>query len=118
MLDADIYTTVGTDEKVAHLMAQFGLPRDRIFSSRDQSFAKGIMEKTRGEGVQFVLNSLYGELLHLTWTCVAPFGIMVEIGKRDLVESARLDMKPFLANRTYSCVDIDAFVERPGTMMR
>ncbi|KAI9692407.1 MAG: Type I Iterative PKS [Bathelium mastoideum] len=118
MVGAELYTTVGTDEKVAHLMEQFGLPRDRIFSSRDQSFAKGILEKTRGEGVHLVLNSLYGELLHLTWTCVAPFGIMVEIGKRDLIESARLDMKPFLKNRTYSCVDIDAFAESPGRATR
>ena len=118
MLGADLYVTVGTEEKVAHLMQNFGIPRDRIFSSRDPSFVKGIMDKTRNEGVHLVLNSLFGELLHLTWNCVAPFGRMVEIGKHDLIGSGKLDMKPFLANRTYSCVDMDGFFERPEKLRR
>ncbi|ORY70957.1 uncharacterized protein BCR38DRAFT_404090 [Pseudomassariella vexata] len=62
-------------------------------------------------GVDVVLNSLSGELLHATWSCVAEFGKMVEIGKRDLIGGTKLDMRP--ANRSYCCVDIDQLWSRP-----
>jgi NADPH:quinone reductase-like Zn-dependent oxidoreductase len=107
MVGAEIYTTVGNEEKVKHLMETFGLPRNRIFNSRDTSFVGDIMRETNGEGVDLALNSLSGELLHATWKCVAAFGKMVEIGKRDLMGSGKLDMSTFLANRSYCCVDLD-----------
>lgn len=64
------------------------------------------MRATSGQGVDLVLNSLGGDLLHASWKCVAPFGKMVELGKRDLAEFGKLDMEPFLDNRTFSCVDL------------
>ena len=110
--------TVGTEQKVQHLMKTFGIPRKRIFSSRDDSFVEGVMRETQYNGVDLVLNSLSGELLHATWQCVAPFGKMVEIGKRDLIGFGKLDMNVFLANRSYCCVDADALRERPSIVNR
>jgi NADPH:quinone reductase-like Zn-dependent oxidoreductase len=118
MLGADIYVTVGNDEKVQYLQDNFNLPRNKILHSRDSSFVKDLMRETDGQGADLVLNSLSGELLHATWSCVAPFGRMVEIGKRDLLGGATLDMRTFLANRTYSCVDIDQFWKRPTVLKR
>jgi NADPH:quinone reductase-like Zn-dependent oxidoreductase len=116
MIGADIYVTVGNDEKVKFLMENFGIQRNKIFNSRDASFLEGVMRETHGRGVDVVLNSLSGELLHATWQCVAPFGKMVEIGKRDLLGAAKLDMSPFLANRSYCCVDLDQISkEKPRT---
>jgi len=82
-LGADIYTTVGSDEKAAFLAKEFGIPRNRIFNSRDSSFLQGIMEATHGSGVDLVLNSLSGELLAASWKCVALDGAIIDIGKRD-----------------------------------
>lgn len=107
MAGADIFVTVGNEEKIRYLMDTFQIPRHRIFNSRDDSFVDGINGATRGKGVDLVLNSLSGELLHATWRCVAEFGTMVEIGKRDLLGSGKLDMDVFLANRSYCCVDLD-----------
>lgn len=118
MLEADIYATVGNDEKVKFLMDNYQIPRNKIFNSRNDSFVEGIMHETEGQGVDLVLNSLSGELLHATWTCVAEFGTMVEIGKRDLIGNGKLDMNPFLANRSYSCVDIDQLWKKPALMRR
>ncbi|KAI1209352.1 fatty acid synthase S-acetyltransferase [Annulohypoxylon truncatum] len=118
MLGADIYATVGNDEKVQFLMDNYHLPRNKIFNSRNDSFVEGIMRETRGAGVDLVLNSLSGELLHATWTCVAEFGSMVEIGKRDLIGNGKLDMNAFLANRSYCCVDIDQLWKKPALMTR
>lgn len=106
-LGCDVYCTVGSEEKVQFLMDTYGLPRNRIFHSRDRSFVDDCLRETNGEGVHLVLNSLSGELLHATWEVVAPFGSLIEIGKRDLLGHGKLDMKPFLANRSYCCIDID-----------
>ncbi|KAI4228292.1 MAG: hypothetical protein L6R36_001722 [Xanthoria steineri] len=110
---AEIYVTVGNDEKRDFLMQKFDIPGRRIFHSRDSSFKAGVMRETQGEGVDVVLNSLSGELLHATWGCVAAFGKMIEIGKRDLLGGGKLDMNTFLANRSYCCVDIDQFRKKP-----
>lgn len=107
MIGAEIFATVGNDEKVKFLMDSFGLPRNRIFNSRDISFVDDIKRETNDIGVDLALNSLSGELLHATWGCVAEFGKMVEISKRDLMGSGKLDMHTFLANRSYCCVDLD-----------
>jgi NADPH:quinone reductase-like Zn-dependent oxidoreductase len=107
MLGAEIYVTVGSEVKVNYLMDTFGIPRNRIFNSRNDTFVEGVFRETGGVGVDLVLNSLSGELLHATWRCVAEFGKMVEIGKRDLLGSGKLDMDVFMANRSYCCVDMD-----------
>lgn len=117
MLGAELYVTVGS-EKVNFLIENFQIARNRIFHSRDSSFVEGIKRETSGQGVDVALNSLSGELLHATWSCVAPWGHMVEIGKRDLLGGGKLDMQTFLANRSYTCVDIDPLIDRAEVMHR
>ncbi|KAM4058125.1 KR domain-containing protein [Hirsutella rhossiliensis] len=112
MLETDLFVTVGSEDKVAYLMETYDMPRNRIFNSRDASFVDGVMHETNGRGIDFILNSLSGELLHATWGCVAEFGTILEIGKRDLMGNGKLDMKPFLANRSYCCIDIDGLWKR------
>jgi NADPH:quinone reductase-like Zn-dependent oxidoreductase len=73
-LGAEIYVTTGTDKKVEFLVSELGVPRERIFNSHDDSFASDIMRVTNGAGVDVVLNSLSGELLHASWKCVAAYG--------------------------------------------
>lgn len=120
MIGAEIYTTVSSERKVRYLMENFGIPRNRIFNSRTASFADDLLRETGGRGADLVLNSLGGELLHTTWRrCVAKWGTMVEIGKRDLIEVGKLDMDVFLANRSYRCVDMFQMgVERPDITKR
>ncbi|KAK3685289.1 putative polyketide synthase [Podospora appendiculata] len=101
-----IYATVGNPEKVEYLSNTFGVPSSNIFNSRDSSFYPDLMAATGGRGVDLVLNSLSGELLHLSWKCVADFGKMIEIGKRDLVGHGMLGMDLFEANRSYHGVEM------------
>ena len=96
-------------------METHGIPRDHIFYSRDESFKEDILKATDGKGVDLVLNSLSGELLHASWKCVAEYGLLVEIGKRDLIGEGRLTMDLFEANRGYHGVDVSKLcLERPG----
>jgi len=72
------------------------------------------MAETNNRGVDLVLNSLSGELLHASWDCVAEFGAMVEIGKRDLIGQATLNMGAFQQNRSFIGVDISQILtDRP-----
>lgn len=105
MVGAKIFATVGSQEKVQHLIDAFGIPRDRIFDSHNNSFVKDVMKATNGEGVDVALNSLAGELLHSTWRCIAPFGAMIEIGKRDFYGHGKVDMYGCTENRAFFGLD-------------
>lgn len=87
-------------------MKHFEIPASHIFYSRDATFLPGIMTATNGTGVDLVLNSLSGELLHASWQCVAEFGEMVEIGKRDIIGKATLRLDLFAGNRSFLGVDM------------
>ncbi|KAK7215362.1 hypothetical protein V2G26_003365 [Clonostachys chloroleuca] len=113
MVGAEIYATVSNEDKIKLLTDTYGIPRNRIFNSRDTSLYEGVMRETNGVGVDLALNSLAGELLHTTWRCVAEFGKMIEIGKRDLLEAGQLDMAGFLAGRSYHGVFVDMLITRP-----
>jgi NADPH:quinone reductase-like Zn-dependent oxidoreductase len=106
VIGAEIFVTVGALEKKLFLMENYGIPEDHIFSSRDSTFAQGILRVTKGKGVDVVLNCLAGELLRETWNCIAMFGRFVEIGKRDIEINAKLDMEPFKRNVAFSSVDL------------
>lgn len=114
----EIYATVGSETKVQYLVDHFDIPRSHIFSSRDASFHPTLMAATNGRGVDVVLNSLAGELLQASWKCVAEFGKMIEIGKRDFMEHGTLGLEAFGGNRAFFGVDLIRLVEKPGQFAR
>ncbi|KAK3382595.1 fatty acid synthase S-acetyltransferase [Lasiosphaeria ovina] len=103
---ADVFATTSSPEKRAFLRDTLGIPEDRIFYSRDMSFAKGIMRVTGGRGVDVVLNSLTGEGLRAGWQCVAPYGRFVDIAEADIRENANLPMGRFAHNVSFAAVDL------------
>ncbi|KAL2166565.1 hypothetical protein VTG60DRAFT_2512 [Thermothelomyces hinnuleus] len=109
---AEVFATVGSEEKKRFLMERYGIQQDHIFSSRNTSFAEGIMEMTRGKGVDVVLNSLAGTLLQESFNCLAPFGRFVELGKRDFEVNNTLAMEAFTRAVSFSSVDVIALGER------
>ncbi|KAF2464811.1 uncharacterized protein BDR25DRAFT_380712 [Lindgomyces ingoldianus] len=114
---AEIYATVSTDAKRQLLQNDYSIPSSRIFSSRTRDFKKEILHLTQGRGVDVVLNSLAGEGLHASWSCVAPFGTFVEIGKSDIFKKSRLRMDVFDKNVTFASVDLTLMSElRPLTI--
>ncbi|CAI4212777.1 unnamed protein product [Parascedosporium putredinis] len=119
MMGAEIYATVGSTAKKTFIMETYGISEDRIFFSRDTSFAKGIKRATNGRGVDLVLNSLAGDSLRATWECMAHFGRFIEIGKRDILANSGLQMAVFEHNATFASVDLTVVAaERPLVMKR
>jgi zearalenone synthase (highly reducing iterative type I polyketide synthase) len=112
-----VYVTVGSEEKRQFMVEQYGIPNEHIFNSRDSSFVKGIQRITNGRGVDCVLNSLSGELLRVSWACLATFGTFVEIGLRDITNNMRLDMRPFENSTTFTFFNIQTLIDQdPGTL--
>lgn len=111
---ADIFVTVGSRSKKELLMETYSLAEDHIFYSRDVSFAEGIKRRTNGRGVDLILNSLAGEQLTASWTCLASYGRFLEIGKRDILLNEKLPMLEFARNVSFAAIDIAAMIrERP-----
>ncbi|KAL1881223.1 Type I Iterative PKS [Diaporthe australafricana] len=109
-MGAEVYATVGTPEKRETIVREYGIPRNRVFSSRDASFSAGVLAATEGRGVDVVLNSLAGTLLQRSFDVLAPYGRFVEIGKRDLEGNSSLEMKPFSRQATFSSFDLLAML--------
>ncbi|KAF2962673.1 hypothetical protein GQX73_g10900 [Xylaria multiplex] len=111
---AVVYTTVGTTSKQKLLTDLYGIPPQRIFSSRTLSFAENIKRLTNQKGVDVVLNSLAGDALVASWECIAPYGRFIEIGKKDIFSHSKLPMFQFAKNVSFSAVDVGAMTyEKP-----
>ncbi|HGY55104.1 MAG TPA: SDR family NAD(P)-dependent oxidoreductase, partial [Caldithrix abyssi] len=104
MIGAEVYTTAGSEEKHAFLR-EMGVTH--IYNSRSLDFADQIMEDTRGEGVDMVLNSLAGEFIPRSLALLRPYGRFLEIGKTDIYQNSQIDMYPFRNNLAYFAIDLD-----------
>lgn len=109
---ANIFATVGSQQKKEFLMKTYNLADNQIYFSRDTSFARAILQSTNGEGVDVALNSLDGDALQATFNCLAPFGRFIEMGKRDIVQNSRLEMSPFDRNVSFASVDMNVVREK------
>lgn len=105
-IGAEIFVTVGTEVKREFIIKKYGIHPDRIFSSRDTSFAGGVLTMTGGKGVDVVLNTLAGALLQESFNCIAPFGRFIEVGKRDLELNSSLEMGAFARAVSFSHIDL------------
>ncbi|KAI9729806.1 MAG: hypothetical protein M1818_008384 [Claussenomyces sp. TS43310] len=103
---AEIFATVGSTEKREFLKSTFGLTDDHIFNSRNTDFGDQILAATNGRGVDVVLNSLTGDMLDESFRILADGGIMVEIGKKDILDRNSLAMEQFDRNISFKAVDM------------
>ena len=115
-LGARIFATAGNTEKRAYL-AQMGI--QNVMNSRGLFFAEETLHSTKGRGVDVVLNALSGAGIDKSLECLAPFGRLVEIGKRDLADNKPIGLRSLYENKTYSVVDLSTLpVEKPKLFFR
>lgn len=105
---AEVYATVSTPEKREFIKSTFGLADDRIFYSRNTEFGDQVLSATNGRGVDVVLNSLTGDLLDESFRILADGGVVVELGKRDVLNWNSLPMAAFDRNSSFRVVDISS----------
>lgn len=105
-IGAVVYTTAGSYSKRAFISNELGVPETRVFHSRDETFVKELHAATGGKGIDVIVNSLGGDLMHASWSCIASFGRLVEIGKSELATGGKLDMDVFSRNATFTAFDL------------
>ncbi|KAI1175676.1 hypothetical protein F4777DRAFT_598427 [Nemania sp. FL0916] len=108
MLGAEIYATVGTEEKKQELLAMgYGIEEDHILWSRDRFSPKKLLEQTKGKGIDVILCSARGELMHEYWRCIATCGRFVEIGRTEVLDNGNLKLDVFRRNATFASFDLE-----------
>ncbi|MBV1868832.1 MAG: SDR family NAD(P)-dependent oxidoreductase [Marinosulfonomonas sp.] len=113
---AKIVATAGVPQKRA-LLAALGV--DHILDSRSLDFVGDVQRITGGRGVDVVLNSLAGEAMEQSVSCLAPFGRFVELGKRDFLANTALGLRALKDNISYYGVDADQLLlHRPEIAKR
>jgi polyketide synthase 12 len=112
---AQIYATAGSEEKREWLRAQ-GI--EHVSDSRSTSFAADVLGWTHGEGVDVVLNSLSGELMRRSLALVRPGGRFVELGLRDAIAQAQLELAPFMRGLSYTLVNLGELILHAPSRVR
>jgi 1-acyl-sn-glycerol-3-phosphate acyltransferase len=119
LVGAKVFASAGSVTKRSYLQSM-GVAD--VFDSRSLAFAEEIRERTGGEGVDIVLNSLAGEALQAGIGLLAPYGRFVELGKSDIYQNHRVELAPFKKNLSLFAVDLDRMsLEKPdevGEMLR
>ncbi|KAF4965337.1 hypothetical protein FSARC_6852 [Fusarium sarcochroum] len=113
----DIYATAGSQEKRDLLHREYGIPAERIFNSRDASFAPAVLAATKGRGVDVVLNSLPGPLLQASLGVIAPLGYLIEIGKKDIENNSLVALESFSRGVSFVTLDIPSLLRRRGPVV-
>ncbi|HMQ34043.1 MAG TPA: SDR family NAD(P)-dependent oxidoreductase, partial [Chloroflexaceae bacterium] len=109
---AEIFATVGNEEK-REFLRSIGI--QHVMDSRSLTFADEILDRTGGQGVDVVLNSLAGEAIEKSLAILALHGRFLEIGKRDIYQNNRIGLGPFRKNLAYFAIDLARmFTERPA----
>ena len=107
---ARVIATAGSREKRALVKA---LGAEHVLDSRSLAFVDDIRAIT-GDGVDVVLNSLFGEAMERSLNALKPFGRFIELGKRDYVANTHIGLRPFRRNLSYFGVDLDQVLQHQG----
>jgi NADPH:quinone reductase-like Zn-dependent oxidoreductase len=112
-LGAEVFATAGSEEKRA-LLRSLGV--EHALDSRTTEFAARIMELTRGEGVDVILNTLAGEAAPKGLETLRAFGRFLQIDKQDIARGAALDLTPFKRGLSFSAIDLSLFLMQPDRL--
>lgn len=72
--------------------------------------------RTRGKGVDYVLNSLAEDKLAASVRCLGMCGVFLEIGKFDIMNNSKLDMGSFAKEIEFRAVFADNLITRPDDL--
>ncbi|MEU6194849.1 type I polyketide synthase [Streptomyces sp. NPDC047061] len=108
---AEIHATAGSEKRRA-LLRTMGVAH--VADSR-ADFAGPLLDATRGEGMDVILNSLTGAAVDQNLGMLAPYGRYVELAGRDLTNGRTAGLGGLLHNGSFRVLDIAALCrEHPG----
>jgi acyl transferase domain-containing protein/NADPH:quinone reductase-like Zn-dependent oxidoreductase/acyl carrier protein len=112
--NARVIATAGSEAKRSLLKV---LGAHHVLDSRSMQFVEEVRSIT-GDGVDVVLNSLAGEAMERSISCLREFGRFVELGKRDYVSNTHIGLRPFRNNISYFGVDLAPLMANKNNIAR
>jgi fatty acid synthase, animal type len=110
-----VYTTVASAQEGEFLLKTFAaLTPENIGSSQDTTFEDMVKLRTRGKGVDFVLNCLEADKLQASLRCVAKGGKFLEIGQSDMARDQSMGLGQFLRAISFHSIIIDTLLRAPA----
>jgi len=110
---AEVFGTAGSPEK-RMLLESLGV--SNVMNSRSLEFAEQLMERTSGNGVDIVLNSLAGEFIPQSLGVLRPGGRFLEIGKTGTWSNSRVAL--FRNDISYHLFDLMTLCRENGVLIR
>ncbi len=107
-LGAEIFATAGNLEK-RELLRSLGV--EHVMDSRTLAFSGEVMARTRGEGVDVILNCLTGEAIPAGLSILRGGGRFCDISKRDIRSGASLGLGLFRKGISYSAINLGALID-------
>ena len=107
--EANIFVTAGSIEKRNYLES---IGCTQPMDSRTHSFSEEIRARTRGEGVDVILNTLSGDNILFGLASLNTFGRFIHIDKKDVFQNKTIPLSYFKKGVQFSFFDITLYFER------
>ncbi|MEM7086667.1 MAG: zinc-binding dehydrogenase [Bacteroidota bacterium] len=113
-LGAEIFVTAGTDKKIEYLKSMgFKAP----MNSRTLDFADEIMDRTNGEGIDVVLNTIAGEATVKGLEILRQYGHFLQIDLKDIAANKSIPLAAFTRNLSFTALNMGWHPERSTEYM-
>ncbi|KAK1142207.1 hypothetical protein N8T08_008133 [Aspergillus melleus] len=108
---AEIYATVGTQQKKDYLKCECGISKDHIFESRMVRFKDDLLKQTHGRGVDAVLSIISGPGLHESLNCLAPCGRLIDVGRGSILDKGSMGLHALEKSVSFISFDLNSVLE-------
>ncbi|KEY70889.1 hypothetical protein S7711_00732 [Stachybotrys chartarum IBT 7711] len=119
---AEVFVTVGTEEKVRFMVESIGIPATHIFSSRGAADMQRMIRATKNDGFDVILSTAQGDVLYESIKALAPLGHLVDVGRLDVTNSKSIALELFQKSAGFTSFDLGLLVDRDvelgGELMR
>jgi len=103
---AEVFATVGTEDKARFLARTTNIPTSHIFGSRAESELSRAVEATGGRGFDVILSASKGDMLYESLKALHPLGRLIDVGRIDVLDAKTLGMELFQRSITFSSFDL------------
>ena len=109
---AEVYATVGNNDKACFLTDSMGIPSSHIVSSRDPSALSRVANMTGKAGFDVILSTVVGgDLLYESLKALAPMGHLIDVGRLDVLDSKPIGLELFQKNANFSSFDLNLVLD-------
>jgi NADPH:quinone reductase-like Zn-dependent oxidoreductase/NAD(P)-dependent dehydrogenase (short-subunit alcohol dehydrogenase family) len=109
---AEIFVTASGANKVAFLADTMGIPRERIFPSRDAAALSRAAELAGKGGFHVILSTAQrGDQLSDNLKALAPGGHLLDMSRLDVLEAKALGLELFQKNASFHSFDLNSVLD-------